>query len=106
MDDGEIRRHAVTGPSGRRLRVLERSITFPDGTAAHRIAVAADEGEVANATGAFDRVLWLSLGVLGTVLIVAAVVQVDVGLRPLSRLGASRPRSAPAAAAVWSGGAG
>lgn len=84
--DGAIHRHTVTGPSGRRLLALERSITFPDGTAPHRIAVAADEGEVLDAAAAFDRVLWLSLGVLGAVLVAAAVVQVDVGLKPLSRL--------------------
>lgn len=86
MADGEIHRHAVTGPSGRRLLALERSITFPDGTAPHRIAVAADESEVQDAAAAFNRVLWLSLSVLAAVLVAAAVVQVDIGLRPLSRL--------------------
>ena len=84
--DGEVHRHAVAGPSGRRLLALERSITLPDGTVPYRIAVAADEGEVLSAAAAFDRVLWLSLGVLGAVLVMAAVVQVAVGLRPLSRL--------------------
>lgn len=84
--DGEIHRHAVPGPSGRTLLVLERSVTLPDGTAPQRIAVAADEGEVSAATAAFERVLWLSLGVLGAALIVAALVQVQVGLSPLARL--------------------
>lgn len=86
MADGDIHRHAVLGPSGRPLLALERSITFPDRAAPYRIAVAADEGEVQDAAAAFNRVLWLSLGVLAAVLVMAAVLQVDIGLKPLSRL--------------------
>ena len=87
--DGALHRHVVPGPSGRRLIALERSISFPGGPAPYRIAVAADEDEVLAASAAFDRVLWLSLGTLAAVLIVAAVFQVQVGLRPLVRLRAA-----------------
>nr|WP_246500943.1 sensor histidine kinase [Azospirillum rugosum] len=84
--DGEVHRHVVTGPADRRLVVLERSVTLPGAPAPLRIAIAGDEGEMAGVIAAFDRVLWLSLGVLALVLIAAAVVQVSVGLRPLVRL--------------------
>ncbi|MDR6773752.1 sensor histidine kinase [Azospirillum sp. BE72] len=84
--DGEVHQHVVPGPSGRRLLVLERALTFPDGAPPQRIAVAADEGEVLSATAAFNRVLWSSLGALAAVLIMAAVIQVQVGLQPLARL--------------------
>ncbi|MCW2244330.1 sensor histidine kinase [Azospirillum canadense] len=84
--DGELHRHVIAGPADRRLVVLERSVTLPNAAAPLRIAIAGDEGEMAGVIAAFDRVLWLSLGVLALVLITAAVVQVSVGLRPLVRL--------------------
>jgi signal transduction histidine kinase len=51
-----------------------------------RIAVAADRAELAGVTRAFNRTLALSLTVLAAALIVAALIQVQIGLRPLSRL--------------------
>ncbi|WP_448207138.1 ATP-binding protein [Azospirillum sp. sgz302134] len=86
VEDGELHRHSIPGPADRRLIVLERTVTFPNAPAPLRIAVAADAAEMTGVFAAFDRVLWLSLGVLALVLIGAAVVQVSVGLRPLVRL--------------------
>lgn len=90
MDDGEVHRHVIPGPAGRTLIAMERTVTFPAMAPAaskpFRIAVAADEAEMQGVVAAFNRVLWLSLGVLALVLIAAAVVQVSVGLRPLVRL--------------------
>ncbi|AWJ87672.1 two-component sensor histidine kinase (plasmid) [Azospirillum sp. TSH58] len=84
--DGDIHRHSVVGPAGRHLSVLERAVTFPNGTAPLRMAVAQDEAELRAVVADFNRVLWLSLGALALALIGAAVVQVSVGLRPLVRL--------------------
>ena len=86
VPDGDIHRHSLPGPAGRHLSVLERAVTFPNGVAPLRMAVAQDEGELRAVVADFNRVLWLSLGALALVLIAAAVVQVSVGLRPLVRL--------------------
>ncbi len=86
VSDGDIHRHDVAGPAGQRLTVLERAVTLPEQAAPIRIAVAADRAETMAVTDAFDRTLALSLGVLALALIAAALVQVKVGLEPLSRL--------------------
>ena len=89
--DGEIHQHRVPGPGGRFVIVMERMITLPASAASPaadpiRIAVAADESDLLAVVDAFERVLWLSLGILAAVLIAAALVQVAVGLQPLTRL--------------------
>lgn len=84
--DGEVHHHAVAGPAGQPLTVLERSVVFPERPDPYRIAVGADRDELAQVTRAFDLTLTLSLGVLAATLILAALVQVEVGLKPLSRL--------------------
>ena len=86
VENGQIHRHRIPGPAGRTLIVLERAVTLPASPDPIRIAVAADEGELLSVVAAFNRMLWLSLGVLAAVLIAAALVQVVVGLRPLTRL--------------------
>lgn len=84
--DGDIHHHAVAGPAGQTLAVVERTVLLPERPTAIRIAVAADRAELIAVTDAFDRTLALSLGVLALALITAALVQVKVGLEPLSRL--------------------
>ncbi|HEY0837777.1 MAG TPA: ATP-binding protein, partial [Azospirillum sp.] len=84
--DGDQHRHVMAGPGGQTLIALERSVSLPDAPAPYRLAVAADEAELAQVTGAFNRTLALSLGVLAAALIAAAVIQVTVGLSPLARL--------------------
>ena len=85
--DGEVHRHdVVPGPGEPRLVVVERSVVLPDGTTPVRLAVGADARLVAEPAAAFARTLALSLTVLGLALLAAAVVQVEVGLRPLARL--------------------
>lgn len=83
---GQIHRHRVGGPGGQTLLVVERAITLPDTSAPLRLAVAADERELLATIAAFNAPLRLSLAVLALVLIAAALVQVEVGLRPLRRL--------------------
>ncbi|KAA0571053.1 sensor histidine kinase [Azospirillum sp. B21] len=84
--NGEIHHHVVAGPAGQPLTVLERSVVFPERPNPYRIAVGAAQEELAQVTQAFNLTLTLSLGVLAATLILAALVQVEVGLKPLSRL--------------------
>ncbi|WP_448189203.1 sensor histidine kinase [Azospirillum sp. sgz301742] len=84
--DGEIHHHVVTGPAGQSLTVVERSVVLPERTEPYRIAIGADREELVQVTHAFNVTLTLSLGVLAVALILAALVQVQVGLKPLSRL--------------------
>lgn len=84
--DRSPHRHDVKGPGGQRLVAIERSVTLADTGAELRLAVAADTSELARVTRAFDVTLAGSLGLLAAALILAAVVQVQVGLLPLSRL--------------------
>ncbi|MFZ1415806.1 MAG: sensor histidine kinase [Defluviicoccus sp.] len=84
--DGLIREHRMAGPGNWRLLVLERSLLLPDAPATLRVAVAEDESDLLAALRAFNRTLALSLAALAVVLIIAAVFQVTLGLRPLGWL--------------------
>jgi len=86
LEDGGLHRHDAAGPANQSLIVLERFVLPPERTEPVRIAVAADRDELAGVTRAFNATLALSLAVLAAVLIAAALIQVQIGLRPLSRL--------------------
>ncbi len=100
--DGEVHRHRIAGPEGRMLGMLERSVRIedaPDGQArGFRLIVAADESQMTEPAARFSGALWLGLAVLGAGLVIAALVQVYVGLAPLRHLRAAlgRLRSAEA----------
>lgn len=83
--NGGLHRHDQRGPGGEPLLVLERQVVLhPDAQARRlRVAVAIDRGELARARNAFaaDSVPYLAL--LGAFLVLAAWVQVRVGLAPL-----------------------
>lgn len=85
-----VHRHVLPGPAGQRVIVRERAIAYPeaDGTGrrALRIAVAIDAAEVAAAARAFAVALVPSLAVLGAALLLAAWLQVRIGLRPLEAI--------------------
>ncbi|MDD3444557.1 MAG: sensor histidine kinase [Zavarzinia sp.] len=85
-EDRGLHRHGVLGPDGQHLVVLERSVTLEDRGVDLRLAVAADKAEIGTVVRAFDMTLAGSLGLLALALIIAALVQVQVGLQPLSRL--------------------
>lgn len=91
--NGEIHQHRVTGPEGRMLGMLERSVRIddsPDGKPrTFRLIVAADESLMSEPVARFSGALWLALGVLGGGLVVAALVQVFIGLAPLRKLRAA-----------------
>ena len=88
--NGEIHQHRVAGPDGATLGMIERMVSLearPDQAASvFRLVVAADEQLMIAPIGRFNDALWLALGVLGLGLVIAAIVQVAVGLAPLGRL--------------------
>jgi signal transduction histidine kinase len=87
---GDIHVHPVPGPQGKRLELLERSVRIDDGPDGKphtlRLLVAADADLMDEPVRRFNGALWLALGVLGAGLVLAAVVQVSVGLSPLRAL--------------------
>lgn len=96
LQGGEVHRYTIPGPGGASLLALERRVALPGslGGGSLRVAVAMDQAEIRAAGRAFAAELAPSLALLAAVLIVAAWVQVTVGLRPLrelrQRLGAVR----------------
>jgi signal transduction histidine kinase len=80
------RRYEADGPLGQRLRVLERRVSEEGVAGNFLFAVAADLGEVHGAVESFNLTLVWSLGLLGAGLILAVLVQVLYGLRPLRRI--------------------
>ncbi len=90
LRDGATHRHRVMGPQGQRLGLVERSLRIedsPDGQArSFRLMTAASEQLMLEPVTRFNGLLWLALGVLGAGLMLAAVVQVRVGLAPLRAL--------------------
>ncbi|PWC36047.1 sensor histidine kinase [Azospirillum sp. TSO35-2] len=86
VEGGSIHRHGAMGPANQTLIVLERFVLLPDRAEPVRIAVGADQADLVRVTRAFNATLTLSLAVLAAALIVAALIQVQVGLKPLSRL--------------------
>ncbi len=88
--DGEIHRHRIPGPEGRMLGMIERSVRIddtPDGKPRTlRLIAAADESLMDEPVARFSGALWLALGALGAGLVIAALVQVFIGLAPLRKL--------------------
>ena len=90
LAEGDIHVHQVVGPQGKHLGLVERSVRIDDGPDGKphtlRLLAAADADLMAEPVSRFNGALWLALGVLGAGLVLAAVVQVSVGLSPLRAL--------------------
>jgi signal transduction histidine kinase len=85
--DHERHLHTLAGPKGESLRVVEQVLgnaAQPDQAA--RLIIAANENLLAEPLARFRGLLLGALGLLASGLIVAALVQVRGGLRPLNRL--------------------
>ena len=84
----ELHRYRLAGPNDSRLYLLQRRIELPErlGGKTVRAAVAVDTAEVEAAVRRFAAALIPLLSVLGALLMLAAWVQVSVGLRPLSMI--------------------
>ena len=88
IKDGAPHRHTIKGPGHQTLLALERALTIGSDSAPLplRLTVAVDRRDLDKAIADFRKVLAISLGVLGAALLLALIVQVEVGLRPLARL--------------------
>jgi signal transduction histidine kinase len=85
--DGAIHQHRVPGPQGTTLGLVEREVYAEDRPDQPlRLIVAADEQLMIEPVARFSGALWIALAVLGTGLVIAAVIQVVIGLAPLRRL--------------------
>lgn len=77
----------IAGPNGLRLRLAARHLILPDVEGPFLFQLAGNSaGSEADITR-FDRLLAVALVILGFGLIAAMVLQVQIGLRPLARIG-------------------
>lgn len=94
--DGEVHRHRIVGPGGTALGMIERRVRIDDAAdgkpRSFRLIAAADESQMSEPVARFSGSLWLALVVLGAGLVMAALVQVFVGLAPLRHLRAALGR--------------
>ncbi|NQW00689.1 MAG: sensor histidine kinase, partial [Rhodospirillales bacterium] len=85
-NDTDLQVRRIAGPNGLPLLVAERDIQFPDATGPVHVMIAGDLREVSEAVHRFDLLLIISLGFLGLSLVVAILIQVRFGLKPLRKL--------------------
>ena len=78
--------HLARGPEDQSLRVARREILLPEASAPLTFDVAADLADNRREIERFDSVVLWALGVMGVGLVVAMVIQVRFGLRPLRRI--------------------
>ncbi|HLT13215.1 MAG TPA: sensor histidine kinase [Marinobacter sp.] len=85
--NGALHRHQTTGPDNQPLLLLERLI-YPAEAPQQglRLMVAADASLVTEPIQKFNGILGFALATLGLGLLVATVMQVMIGLRPLNQL--------------------
>lgn len=87
--DGAERFSTLAGPSGQSLSAMVREVSFSDaqeGERKFRITLAEDRALLDESIRQFGGDLVLALAVLGVALILAAWLQVQLGLRPLQNL--------------------
>jgi signal transduction histidine kinase len=86
--DGEPSRGAITGPDGEGLRYLERVISLADDSR-YLVAVAGNATEIGQEVATFGTRVTATLAVFGLGLVLATLLQVRVGLKPLERMRAA-----------------
>lgn len=87
LADGQRHVHQATGPQNQPLLLVERTVRIGDAPGAGwRLVVAGDLVQTGQAVRDFNRMLALSLALLGLLLVLAALAQVTVGLAPLKAL--------------------
>jgi signal transduction histidine kinase len=96
LEDGQARFVILDGPSDQTLSAMVRQIRFRNGNAeAVFVAIVAeDRADLVASITRFGSNLAIALGILGVVLVAAAWLQVELGLRPLQtvRAGIERVR--------------
>lgn len=88
LDIGTVHRHRVPGPAQTTLLLAERRVVLTAGASQRQLRIAAgiDEKEVRDARAAFAGDIFKSLLLLATILLIAAWVQITIGLKPLEAL--------------------
>lgn len=86
LDAGNGALQRIDGPRDTPMLVVARRVTMPRMDAPLRLAVAASLAPVERAVAGFRRTLAIALGLLALGLVLAAALQVRLGLRPLRRL--------------------
>jgi signal transduction histidine kinase len=86
--DDAVHQSRLPGPDGSTLFVLQRHVALPQtlGGGTARAAVALDAGELRAAVWRFTGALTPFLILVGALLVAAAWIQVNVGLRPLGAM--------------------
>lgn len=86
--DTKLHLSRTQGPNGEPLLVAERDIEFPEVDGFFHVMVAGDLREVSDGVHRFKLLLISALGLLGLGLVVAILIQVRFGLRPLRDMAA------------------
>jgi signal transduction histidine kinase len=84
--DKDPRTYETSGPERQHLRVLTRSVTYPESPEAFTMSIAGDIAEIDQETARFNRTVAWALGALGLMLVAVVFVQVRFGLQPLRRI--------------------
>ncbi|GAK45156.1 integral membrane sensor signal transduction histidine kinase [Tepidicaulis marinus] len=85
-DEGGLRRGYMAGPQDQRLRVLERRLALPENPRVISFALAADTSSIDAEVAQFNGFVIGGLFMLGGGLVIALVIQVRFGLRPLENV--------------------
>ena len=83
---GDIRFRTITGPVGQNLKLAERHVKLPGDEKGFLFTVGGDRAALLDETQSFNRTLAASLALLGLGLLIALVIQVRFGLRPLDQV--------------------
>ena len=85
---GEVHSHQLAGPDGQSLMVEEQQVIVRPNSDARRlrVAVALDRGDLIKARQNFTQDMWPYLMLLAVFLMLASVIQIVIGLSPLSRV--------------------
>lgn len=89
---GDVVHREDDGPDGQRLRLVARVITFPDAEQSLLYQVGGDLSRSRGEVARFNKQLGWSLALLFAGLLIAVVVQIRFGLRPLRRIRESLAR--------------
>jgi len=84
--DAQPHARRIDGPKGEPLLIAERDIELPDVNGMIHVMVAGALNEVSDGVRRFNLLLATALGLLGLGLVVAILIQVRFGLRPLRAL--------------------
>jgi len=91
-DSPSVLRDDVEGPRGQPLRRLQKRISLPGMSEELYLTLAASRAELNAEVERFGRLLWLSLLIIGILLVMGLALQLRWGLAPLRRLHTSLHR--------------